>query len=124
VFKEYLDTHHTIAPERPLRIVPVTDNLLALAKIDDKMTVQIRGATPLSHITFVSGDTRGISCLENGIPVPVANGRVIGKAQCDDSGSCDWHLPSTNTGAYITAVTTPMKSSDGKKLISYPVKVN
>jgi hypothetical protein len=110
-------------PQPPLRIVPVTDKLLTMAKEDKKITLQVRGASPHATVMFATGKSEGISTIENNLPVPIQDGHVIGKAKCDETGAFDFHLPATSTESYAVAITIPAKGSPGKKLISYPIKL-
>jgi 5'-nucleotidase len=121
-FRHYLDKHHTISPQSPDRIVPLTKDLAQLQKVSDGLQVVVQGAPPNSKLTVIQGTHRSVASI-NGVPVPVASPKVLVTGiKSTPDGSRSIKLKNVSDKSWICVYAQPTATSK-KLLISYPLAV-
>jgi len=137
-FRQYLETHSSVKPQTPSRIVPITENILSAFRTD-RVIATIKNVPPNSKVSLFSGTERGIAPAANmnNIPLPLKDPKIYASFTSDENGQYVWrgnlHAPSEEDLkdksdrrhiVWLAALVQPPKSSSLKKrIISYPVEV-
>lgn len=122
-FRHYLANHHTISPQAPDRIVPLTKDLAEIEKRGDGLTIVVKGVPVNSRLTVIEGPHKGVQCV-NGVPVPLAAPKIVTSGlRVRADGTQLIKLGKTINDKSVFCVVARTNPPGKKVLISYPLEV-
>ncbi|HEY9679619.1 MAG TPA: bifunctional UDP-sugar hydrolase/5'-nucleotidase [Drouetiella sp.] len=120
-FRHYLAKHHTITPQQPDRIVPLTAELATLEKRSTGAVISVKGAPPKARLTLVTGSERGVDCFE-GTAVPLSHPKLVaGALKASVQGTQTIKVPTSETSDKWYCVIAQSPTATKKVLVSYPL---
>jgi len=120
-FRHYLDKHHTISPQEPDRIVPLTKDLAEIQKKRDGLYVSVKGAPPNAKLTVVEGKNRSVASID-GTPVPLSEPKIMTAGiKATPKGTQMIKLKTVADKSWVCVFAQPSATSK-KTLISYPLQ--
>ncbi|MBI2810652.1 MAG: bifunctional metallophosphatase/5'-nucleotidase [Candidatus Melainabacteria bacterium] len=121
-FRHYLDKHHTISPQAPDRIVPLTKDLAQIEKKRDGLYLSVKNAPPNSKLTIVEGTHSSVASIR-GVPVPLSNPKILATGiKATPEGAQLIKLKGVSNKSWICVYAQPTTASK-KILVSYPMEL-